>query len=194
MSWRVSVRAGEGILVFALWLRDVEGIDVPPSPLVPGPLDVDELPPPFVGAHDPRLGAQWLAWWTSLVDRRPRPPMPVPDEVEPAYDTPDPLGLARLPALRGHVVRRWTEYLHGRTADPFTSRRPPGDRRIGEVVREVEAGLGRAVAPFSLTFTLLPVRDDRIRQVEPAHYLIPERVHADEAWTRWLRAVIRDVA
>jgi hypothetical protein len=184
--------------VFALWLRDVEAIAVPSSPLVPGPLDVADLPAPLAAAHDPRLGEEWLAWWVSLVGRRARQPLPPGDGPEPADDTPDPLGLARLPVLRGHVTRRWTEFRDWRIAvhrahGTFASRRPD-HLREHSVVREVEATLGRKAAPFSLAFTLLPVRDDRIREVDPGHYLVPERVYLGAAWPVWLRAVVAEVA
>jgi hypothetical protein len=197
-SWRMSIRADEGLTVFALWLRDVEAIEVPPSPLVPGPLDVADLPSPLGTVHDLRLGEEWLAWWVSLVERGPRPPVPTGDGVEPAHDTPDPLGLARLPALRGYVTRRWTEFQGWRVAlhrahGTFASRRP-GDLREHHVVREVETALGRRAAPFRLTFTLLPVRDDRIRKIDSGHYLVPERVYLSSAWPAWLRAVVAEVA
>ena len=201
-SWQMSIRADVTMPVFALWLRDVEVIDVPRSPLVPGPLDMGELPPPPGHAHDSRLGEEWLTWWISLVahDDRVRPPLLPPDEdTEPAYDTPDPLGLARLPALRGHVARRWTEFLPWRTAyhgahGTFVSRRRIGDLRENDAVRQVEAELGRKAAPFALTFTLLPVRDDRILPVGPAHYLVPERIYLGDGWPAWLHAVVTEVA
>jgi hypothetical protein len=191
-GWRISVRADEGLPVFALWLRDVESIDVPSSPLVPGPLDLDGLPPPLGKAHDPRLGGEWLGWWVSLVDRRPVPPLPPPDDdVEPAYDTPDPLGLARLPVLRGYVARRFPQFQHWHTAHHRELR---GDERTNDTVRQVETALGRRAAPFSLEFMLLPVRDDRIRKVDAAHYLVPERVYFGPDWPAWLRAVVAEVA
>jgi hypothetical protein len=196
----MSITADVATPVFALWLRDVEAIEVPRSPLVPGSLDMGDLPPPLGEAHDPRLGAEWLTWWISLVDRRVRPPLqPQDDDIEPAHDTPDPLGLARLPVLRGQVTRRWTEFLHWRTAyhraqGTFASRRPIGDLRDNDTVRDLEAMLGRKAAPFNLTFTLLPVRDDRILQVGPVHYLVPERVYLGAGWPAWLRAVVARVA
>jgi len=200
-SWQIGVSADDTLPVFALWLRDIEAIAVPPAGLVPGPLDCGELPPPSGEPHEPGLGEEWLAWWLSLVDRRPRrrPLSPPDDDAEPAHDTPDPLGLARLPVLRGHVSRRWTEFLHWRTAwhraaGTYVDRRRPGDNRTGEVVREVERALGRRAAPFHLRFVLLPVRDDRILQVEADHYLVPERVYWSAGWPAWLRTVVERVA
>jgi hypothetical protein len=199
-GWQISVSADEPIPVFALWLRDVEAIGVAASPLVPGPLDMGELPPPQGEAHDPLLGEEWLAWWTSLVDRRPRQsPLPPDERWEPAHDTPDPLGLARLAVLRGHVTRRWTEFLHWRTAyqrahGTFATRRSHGDHRDHDIVRQVEDSLGRKVAPFSLRFTLLPVRDVQIRLVEVARYLVPERVYLGSGWPARLRALVAELA
>ena len=46
----------------------------------------------------------------------------------------------------------------------------------------------------NLTFTLLPVRDDRILQVGPVHYLVPERVYLGTGWPAWLRTVVVQVA
>jgi hypothetical protein len=60
----------------------------------------------FGTAHGPQLGVEWLTWWTSLVDRRPQP-SPADDDAEPAFDTPDPLGLTPLPALRGIGRTAW---------------------------------------------------------------------------------------
>lgn len=198
-GWRISVRADDGTTVFALWLRDVEGIAVPASPLVPGPLDMGELPPSPDGEHDPLLGEEWLAWWVSLVDRRERPPpLPPDDDVQPAFDTPDPLGLARLPALRGLVTRHWDRFqewriAHRRAHGTFADRRPAG-LRDNDVVREVEAALGRKARPFHLSFTLLPVRDDRVVPAGPHHCLVPERVYLGAGWPAWLRPVVEEVA
>jgi len=198
-SWRMDIKADVSTPVFALWLRDIESIEVPPSPLVPGPLDMGDLPPPLDEAHDPRLGEEWLAWWISLVDRQSRPPQPRDENAEPE-DTAAQLGVTQLSALRGPATRRWLEFLHWRTAylrahGTFERRRRPVDSlRETNIVREVEATLGRKAAPFSLAFTLLPVRDDRIRPVDPAHYLVPERVYLGAGWPAWLRTVVAKVA
>jgi hypothetical protein len=199
-SWQIGIRADEGLTVFALWLRDVEGIQVPPSPLVPAPLDLGGLPARPGGAHEPRLGEEWLAWWVSLVDRRPRPPSARPvDDVQPADDTPDPLGLARLPALRGHVTRHWEPFqewrvAHHRAHGTFADHRRHEDLRENDVVRQVETALGRRARPFRLAFTVLPVRENRVRQVGPYDYLVPERFYLGPGWPGWLRPVVEAVA
>lgn len=196
-GWQIHLSADGYLTLFALWLRDVERIDVPASPLVPGPLDVDELPDRSGEPHDPALGPQWLAWWESLVDRRPRPPMSPPDEsVEPAVDTPDPLGLARLPAARAQVTTWWPRFQQwraARTGHRITGRGGPR-HDDGAVVRAVEAALGRRARPFRLDLTLLPVRDDRILRAEPNHYLVPERVYAGPDWSGWLRSTVERIA
>lgn len=188
------MRSGEHLIDCALWVRAAERIDVPPDPLVPGPLDLDPLPDPTMAA-DAALGAEWLRWWWSLVDSpdpRPRPPLDPPPE--PAYETPDPLGLARLPALRALVARRWPEarHWHARSVDTRRARHLPtaDDSRT---VLAVEREFGRRLRAFDVEFVLLPVRDDLIRRVDQHRYLVPERVYAGPAWSPWLRELVRRV-
>jgi hypothetical protein len=192
-SWEIRTSAGGYLETFALWLRDVERIVVPESPLVPGPLDVDVLPSPSGAPHDPRLGAQWLEWWVSAVGNGP---VVAPGErLPPTGDTPDPLGLAPLPALKALAARRWPDFQDWRTAQPrFTGPERAGMGRTGNVVREIERELGRKVKPFKLRFTLLPVRDERIVALGPAHFLVPLRVHESDRWPVWLDSVVRRVA
>jgi hypothetical protein len=191
----LNVRAHESLLDCALWIRAAERIDVPADPLVPGPLDVHPLPDPTVVA-DAALGAEWLRWWWSLVDSpdpRPRPPLdPAP---EPAYDTPDPLGLARLPALRSLVAQRWPEarrWHAARLRDERGAYRVPSADN-GHTVGAVEREFGRRLRPFHVEFVLLPVRDDAIRRVDEHRYLVPERVYGGPAWSSWLRELVRRI-
>jgi hypothetical protein len=200
-SWTIGVSGDGDLAAFALWLRAVETIEVPPSPLVPGPYDpgTSVLPPATAQPHDPGLGQEWLTWWLSMVDREMRPPEAGTAEVWPDGETPDPVGLAGLSALRGYVSRRFVEFCRWRTdhlrADgTLVHRRPDPDRRNWEVVKAVEAALGRRAKPFTLQFTLLPVRDDRILRIAPAHYLVPERVFLGDGWSGWLRPVVERVA
>jgi hypothetical protein len=195
-GWQFAIGDGSPNLLCALWMRDVEHIQVPGDPTVPGPLDCDTLPGPSTG-DQPGLGAEWLAWWWSIIDMSERPPILPPDLVtEPAYDTPDPLGLARLPLMRKVVARRYAEHLSwniNRDRDTDRRQRMNGTRTT-EVVRSIEADLGRKVRPFEVRVTLLPVRDDRIRQVTETTYLVPEQVYDGPDWPIWLRSLLLRIA
>jgi hypothetical protein len=189
ISWRISVRRWEYLIDCALWIREAERIEAPPHHLVPGRLELAELPVPT--ERDGVPGAEWLGWWCSLVDaRRPAPPPEVTPE--PADDTPDPLGLAPYPTLRRVVAGRWREandWHLARKRDDF-ARHGPGSAMTSEIARQVERSLNRSLRPFSVEFLLLPVRDEVIRRVDHEHYLVPERLYDSPRWTVWLRDLV----
>ena len=119
--------------------------------------------------------------------------------IEPPEDTSDPYGLDGLwPALQERATRRVEEFQHWHTAryhaGEMFAHRWDADRRNHDVVRAVEAAFGRRVKPFSLQFTLLPVRDDRVLEAAPVHYLVPERFFLGDGWSEWLRPVVERVA
>jgi hypothetical protein len=183
-SWQITVNDGEPFLLAALWMRDAGGMIVPPDDTVPGPLtEVSAVP---LGSLD--LGVEWLAWWHSIIDSAGQAPDP---SIEPAYDTPDPLGLARLPSLAAVVSARWPEYLLWRR--DHVRRRTASDPTTGGVARAVQVELGRPLRPFKLEFSLLPVRDERIRRLQPDHYLVPEQVYGSDRWPGWLRSLILEL-
>jgi hypothetical protein len=183
-SWRVAVRS-DPLIDCALWIRAAERLDVPPDPLVPGPADIDHPPAPISTADD-TIARQWLGWWYTLIapHQTPRPPDPA---LEPAYGSPDPLGLAPYPALAAVVTRRRSqafEWHHARSSGW------PDSSAINEVVAEVERSAGRAVRPFDVEFLLIPVRDDVIRRVDDRRHLVPSPVYHGPTWGPWLRALI----
>jgi hypothetical protein len=188
------VRRWEQLLDCALWIRAAERIDAPPGGIVPGPLEIDPLP--AATTHpDPTLDAEWIVWWHSLVgapgrDRSPCEPVP-----EPAYDTPDPLGLAGRPVLSEVIVRRWAEvraWNADRTAAGLAAHVPPPliDVRI---VQEYEQSIGRKAKPFDVELILLPVREDTIRHVFDHRYLVPERFYDGPQWPDWLRGLLNRI-
>ncbi|WP_123557618.1 hypothetical protein [Micromonospora sp. HM5-17] len=193
ISWRMGVRRWDQLLDCALWMRAAERIEPPPHRLVPGPLDVAQPPAPTRGGDVPDevLGAEWLGWWLSLVDPT-RQPIRSGADLEPAYDTPDPLGLAPYPALRRIVAQRWPEARDWHAARQRAGYERPGPTSAisGTVVYEIERSLGRPLRPFSVEFILLPVRDEVIRRVDAEHYLVPEQVHDSPRWTIWLRNLV----
>jgi hypothetical protein len=165
----------------ALWIRSAERLAVPPDPLVPGPLDLDRPPAP-ISAADDAIAGEWLGWWHSLVAPGSQAPATAS---EPAYGTPDPLGLAPYPALAALVTRRWPQVLQWQASRIRTGPQPSPN--ITEIVRDVERHAGRGVRPFRWEMILLPVRDDVIREVHPERHLVPERVYGSPPWIEWLR-------
>lgn len=173
MSWRIGVRAYEHHLDDALWIRAAEGIDVPPDPLVPGPLDADVPAAQPPGDH---LGEQWRRWWRSLV-RTPG-----------LTDGPDGPELRDVLARRRDEAHAWHVARSAAGAARFDPARRAGAG--GDVVREVERATGRPVRPFEVDILLIPVRDDVIRRVSQGRYLVPERVYDSRRWPVWLRDLV----
>lgn len=193
ISWRMNIRRWDFLLDCALWIRAAERIEPPAHRLVPGPLDIDPQPAPSRsgGLSDDVLGAEWLGWWLSLVDPTRQPVRPRAG-LEPADDTPDPLGLAPYPALRPIVARRAGDAgsWHNARRDRDFERHVPGSSVTGGIANEMERSLGRPLRPFSVEFVLLPVRDEVIRRVDEKRYLIPEQVYDSHRWPVWLRNLL----
>jgi hypothetical protein len=196
-SWRIDVSRWDYLLDHALWIRAAERIDAPAGGLVPAPLHLDPPPTPPTPPTpaDRALGEEWVAWWRTLVDAEGNPETPSGVLSEPAYDTPDPLGLARRPALRTVVARRWREAndWHSARALAEQDRRVPPSSVEWDVIRDVERTLGRPVRPFHATFVLLPVREDTIRHVRDHRYLVPEQMYDGPRWPDWVRDLVRRI-
>jgi hypothetical protein len=202
-SWRMSEDRWPEVISIALWLRAAERIAVPadgPDGVVPGETDIDPVPPPTAAASEAaELAAGWLAWWRALVLapplREPVDPDRAPSELAFA-GPPDFAALAQWPALRLAGVARWRE-----AAEWNASRVRAGmnaglmrDLRANQVVRDLERELGRPVRPFELDIVIVPVRDDQIRSLGPARYLVPERVRDGPGWPRLLRELLLPIA
>ena len=106
--------------------------------------------------------------------------------------TPDPLGLAGLPALAAVVTERHQQAVdwHSARRSAELARHVPPPAVNSDVVLAVEQTIGRPVRPFHLNFLLLPVRDDVIRRVDESRYLIPERIYDGPRWAIWLRDLL----
>lgn len=166
---------------WALWFRAAERIPVPAGGIVPGLLDLDPAPPSTVAGVT--LVEGWQAWWHSVVYAQPGPPLASP---------PDFAALARWPALQEVVARRWTEahdWHTDRKRIGLATHLPPSMRE-NEVVSQVERALGRQVAPFRLDLAVLPVRDEELRQVDDARYLVSEHVYDGPRWPELLRPLV----
>jgi len=205
-SWQIRVSEWGGSLERALWVRAAERIDVPAGGVVTGPPDVDPLPAPSVPSGA-ALAEGWLFWWRALLSQPDPPVPPTPDDLaEPSrFGPPDFRGLEAYPELRRVAAARWEEANAWHSSrkrsgiDAFrsaaASRGPrPGPGIEFAVVRSVEEELGHKAAPFHLRIIVVPVLDEEIRSVGGATFLVPERVRATEAYTRWLRAAVRAMA
>lgn len=202
-SWRMSEDRWSEAINIALWIRAAERIAVPADGaegVVPGETDIDPLPPPTAPASEAaELATGWRAWWLALVGtpplREPLDPARLPGELAFA-GPPDFGGLAQWPALQRVAIARWRD-----AAGWNVSRLRAGlaaglghDLRANHVVRDLERELGRPVRPFELAIVVVPVRDDQVRPLGPARYLVPERVHDGPGWPRLLRDLMLPLA
>ena len=204
MSWQISVNEWDLRLECALWVRAAERIEVPAGALVTGPPDVDPLPAPSLPSGAP-LAEGWLFWWRALVSLpEPSPPVTPADLAEfGRFGPPDFSALGAYPDLQQVVAARWEEANAWNCArkragvkafrSAVTSH-GPGPGTEGAVVRSVEAEVGHKAAPFRLRIVVVPVLDEQIRSVGDGTFLVPERVRGTDAYTRWLRAVVRALA
>jgi len=177
-SWEVRIDRWSQRYDVPLWIRAVERIDVPADGIVPGPLEDDVLPPrgsavEVDAAHE--LVEGWVAWWSAVVGQARVVDFTAPPTADP-YDPPGFSGLARWSALQQLVQSRWPEIREWNLARKSGGIRDGLhiDGQINSTIRELEQGLGRSSRPFVLDLVLLPVRDDRIRRVGSARYLVPE--------------------
>jgi hypothetical protein len=196
-SWRMVVRRWEQLIDGALWIRAAERLRIQAGGIIPGPLDIDPVPGPSTssGARV-TLAREWLAWWHSLVDAPGQDRDPTAGVPEPAYDTPDPLGLAGRPTLGAVVAQRWPEmqeWQTERTREGIARHLPP-DMVDVRIVQDFERQANRPAKAFDVELLLLPVREDEIRKVFDHRYLVPERVYDSPRWAVWLRALVERIA
>jgi len=203
-SWQIITSEWDFQLEWALWVRAAERIEVPVGGLVTGPPDVDPLPAPSVPSGAP-LAEGWLFWWHAVVSQ-PEPASPFPQEDLAELGRFGPPGFSALdayPDLQRVVAARWEEANTWHSArkragvKAFVSAvasHGRGPRAEGVVVRSVEAEVGHEAAPFRLRIVVVPVLDEEIRSVGGGAFLVPERVHGTDAYTTWLRALVRALA
>ena len=196
-SWRISEERRTEAYDVPLWFRAAERIDVPADGVVPGPLEIDELPDRSAAPADAgELAAGWLAWWRALTGQ-----LPLREPLDPARlpsalvftGPPDFAGLADWPALQRIVAARWPEamaWFRDRERAGLAAGHPH-DLPGVQAVRALEQELGRPVKPFELDLVLMPVRDDQIRELRPGRYLVPERLRDGPGWPELLRELLR---
>lgn len=188
-------------LVAALHMRDAAVLDV--FDPVPGTVAVPPLDPAVEPNADlvphatARAAAAWRDWWESLLNRHPEfqgvPPL-VPDPF-PELD-------ADLRALIGiglPAADAWFETEKRRERAELRSTRWPSlhavDTDFGDIVRGVEAELGRTAEPFDLLISILPVAGLWGRRVRRDHVLMSRALADHRAGLRTLlEPVVRELA
>jgi hypothetical protein len=187
-SWRIDVRRDEQSLVWALWIRAAERIDVPDHDSVPGPLDIDPLPAPGEDTG-PDLGRQWLQWWLGLLSI-PR------DDVRTTareFGPPNFSGAADWRELQTVIQRRWPEAEAWRRSALAAERDADRDA-TWQVIDDVTRAIDRPLRPFSIEILTVPVRDDTVRMIAENRYLVADRLLATRAWRAHLDRMIRRAA
>lgn len=165
-SWRI-VSDEPHVCLIALWLRDAAGLAPATDPLIP------RLDPPVEPADDlaalagPAVEAQWAALWPRL-PHLPQDAGIHPPDFSALSDSPELQTLARAGIDR--AARAANDYKRSQIALLHGSERRstiPGD-----VVREIEADLGRKAAPFNLRIDILPVLGARRWRDGPGRLIV----------------------
>ncbi|WP_037605234.1 hypothetical protein [Streptacidiphilus rugosus] len=202
-SWTIVVDEWSSLLESPLWLRAAERIEVAPEGLVPGALAIDPLPAPSLEAGlaaEPALAEAWRAWWQASVAQafgKPTGDFARDTAIRARFGPPGFESVAPGP-LREAAQRRWAEAMkwhNARKRAGVQAMIADGARQPeGEVVRAVEAQLGRRAEPFSVSLTVIPVLDDRIRSVGGRAFLIPEHLRGTPRYADWLHGLVRALA
>ena len=173
-------------LVLALFVRDATGLrpwtglDVPP--LAPAVAARGRLAP----AARSEATAQWATWWQRELARQGRG--------ERGYAMPDAeLGdgeeLAELFLTHRLEGLGWTAARKGEHAAALHR------GTEGDLVRAVEAELGRKARPFLLRVTELPVAGPFGLRVSTSHLVVSRTLRDDPAaYEEWLTPVLRELA
>ncbi|WP_405584848.1 hypothetical protein [Streptomyces sp. NBC_01190] len=188
-SWQITIGAPWRLLV-GLFVRDaaglspVTGIDVPS--LVPAVEVRAGLAPWAVG----EAAGQWARWWEGELGRR--------EGLARGFSLSDG-GFGAGPELDALMREcfddavRWGSARRREEVEAVTRRGSVNSE--AELVRTVEAEIGRTVRPFELDVTELPVAGAYGRRVSSGHVVVSRALRADaSAYQRWLLPVIRELA
>ncbi|HJP79560.1 MAG TPA: hypothetical protein VJ914_35140 [Pseudonocardiaceae bacterium] len=193
-SWQIREDRWGQHFDWALWVRAVERIDVPPGGIVPGPLLIESLPEPSPGLDGAVLArewrAWWRAWWRALCDLPER-------DAGLRRELPSGVGLDEQSLLGEVLTRRFLEvqHWHGeRKRAGLRGHLHLSGTHASTVVAEVERELGRRAKPFVLTIDVLPVADREVRGISETRFLVPEGIRDGTEWAEVLRGLVEPLA
>lgn len=176
-------------LLLGLFVRDAAGMRPPTVIDLPRLDPVVEIRATLAPLAVAAASEQWAGWWEREMARQEGP--------DRGFFAPDARfgdgdELAALVEACREDASRWSSAL-GREALDAHLREP---RAIEcDVVRQVEAGLGRKARPFELSVTELPFAGARGWRVSTHHVMVTRDLRADVAgYADWLGPVVRELA
>lgn len=188
-GWLMRVESSPQGLLLGLFVRDAAGMEPPTV------IDLPRLDPPvelravLAPLAVTAASEQWAGWWEREMARQEGPDRGffAPDA---RFGDGEELD-ALVEACRDDALR-WASDMRRQVPDVPRA----GARGVeGEVVDEVEAGLGRRVGPFDLLITELPLAGALGWRVSTHHVLVTRALRQDRAgYTRWLSPVVRELA
>ena len=179
-------------LATALYLRDASGLKEAGTASAVPPLDPRVDRDAALIAHATEQAAEaWNVWWSGLLERNPEfrgvPPL-VPDPLPELPTDLRALISLGLPGSNAWFRARKHEFIEDQREG--RSRRP-----VGKIVKQVEADLGHAAAPFDLLISILPVTGLWGSRACPDHVLISRALSCEETeFVAFLEPVIRELA
>lgn len=179
-------------LTTALYLRDASGLKEAATASAVPPLDPRVDCDAALATHATEQAAEaWNVWWSGLLERNPEfrgvPPL-VPDPLPELPTDLRALISLGLPSSNAWFRARKHEFIEDQREG--RSRRP-----VGKIVKQVEADLGRAAAPFDLLISILPVTGLWGNRARPDHVLISRALSCEETeFAAFLEPVIRELA
>ncbi|NUS13774.1 MAG: hypothetical protein HOY69_20610, partial [Streptomyces sp.] len=186
-SWQMWVSSPQGLLV-GLYVREAAGMRPATAVDLP-PLDPPvELRAGLAPLAVPEAARQWVRWWEGELARQEGP--------ERGFFAPDRRfdgeELGALVHACYDDAHRWAA-LSCHDEDQAHLDGEGGSGAEGDLVRAVEAELGRKARPFRLTVTQLPLADAVGWRPSPHHLLVSRALRSDpDAYARWLTPVLRE--
>lgn len=188
-SWLMRIHCPESLLI-GLYARDAAGLH-PPTPVdVPRLEPAVEMRAGFAPLAVPAASEQWARWWETELAALG----------EAAYQGGfRPGGFGAGEELNALVraclddARRWSSERGHEEADAHRDGTYPHPET--DLVREVEAEIGRKARPFVLQITELPVTGRFGRRISGEHVVVSRALREDaQAYREWLIPVVRELA
>ncbi|AHI01258.1 hypothetical protein GCM10010174_11390 [Kutzneria viridogrisea] len=188
-SWTLQIGVRSDVRT-ALFLRDVLALSVPDDPFPPTDPWVPVLPAGEVDRQ--AVAAEWLGWFNGILDGAPL-------DSDDGRD-PDSAWIAHWPNVR-HALRTFIEPIKQWDGQLLRHDQRRGRHRDGaqlwvvDLVNDIGTELDRAVRPFHLVITELPVRGQFwMRRGYNQVLASPELIDNIAAFGWALRPVLRELA